>query len=50
MKNYLMGRSPLKKINRTFPKIALHQNHEQLNACINSVGGATGLTENDAAL
>ena len=44
------GKFTIKKINRAFPKIALHQNHEQLNACINSVGGATGLTENDAAL
>ena len=38
------------KTNRKFSKTALDQSHQQLNASIKGVGGAIGLTENDAAL
>ena len=38
------------KSNRKFSHIGLDHNHEQINAKIKGVGGAIGLTENDAAL
>ena len=44
------GKFTVQKPNRKFSKIALDQNNEQLNAEIKGVGGAIGLTENDAAL
>ena len=39
----------VQKTNKKFSKIALDQNHEQLNIDIKGVGGAIALTENDAA-
>ena len=38
------------KSNRKFSHIGLDHNHEQINAKIKGVGGAIGLTENDASL
>ena len=38
------------KSNRKFSHIELDHNHEQINAKIKGVGGAIGLTENDASL
>ena len=40
----------VQKTNKKFSKIALDQNHEQLNTGIKGVGGAIALTENNAAL
>ena len=40
----------MQKSNRKFSRIAADQNHEQMNAKINRVGGAIGLTENETAL
>ena len=44
------GKFTVQKTNKKFSKIALDQNHEQLNTGIKGVGGAIALTENDAAL
>ena len=41
------GKFTVQKTNRKFSKIALDQNHKQLNTV---VGGAIALNENDAAL
>lgn len=38
------------KSNRTFSHIGVDHNHEQINAKLKGVGGAIGLTENDASL
>ena len=40
----------VQKTNKKFSKIALDQNHKQLNTGIKAVVGAIALTENDAAL
>lgn len=42
------GKFTVQKTNRKISILALDQNHEQLNAGIKGVGGAFGLTENDA--
>ena len=44
------GSFTAQKSNRKFSHIGLDHNHEQLNAEIKGVGGAIGLTENDASL
>ena len=44
------GKFTVQKKKKKFSKIALDQNHEQLNTGIKGVGGAIALTENDAAL
>ena len=40
----------VQKTDKKFSKIALDQNHKQLNTGIKGVVGAIALTENDAAL
>ena len=44
------GKFTVQTTYKKFSKIALDQNHEQLNTGIKGVGGAIALTENDAAL
>ena len=40
----------VQKTNLKFSRIGLDHNHEQLNAKVEGVGGAIGLTENETAL
>lgn len=40
----------VQKTNRTFSKVGLDHNHEQLNDKVKGVGGAIRLTENDSSL
>ena len=44
------GKFSVQKSNRKFSRIASDQNHEQMNAKINRVDGAIGLTQNETAL
>lgn len=47
---FTKGSFTAQKSNRKFSHIGLDHNHEQINAKIKGVGGAIGLTENDASL
>jgi hypothetical protein len=47
---FLKGHFTVSKTCKKFSSFSIDQAHEQLNARIKGVGGAIGLTENDAAL